>query len=138
MVRPRDAVAHWRCEVNPVTFTLPLRTENTLNGAQGFSKGAVMAAARKRKQQRELAEVVTRPRVSGIAFPVVVTLTRLAPSSGLDTDGLAASQKSVRDGVADGLGLVNDRDPRVEWRYAQRRTPRSMWGVEVSIVGGAA
>ena len=121
-----------------IVFVLPLRTENTLNGAQGFSKGAVMAAARKRKQQRELAEIATRPRVRGIAFPVVVTLTRLAPSSGLDTDGLAASQKSVRDGVADGLGLVNDRDDRVRWVYAQRRTPRSMWGVEITIVTGGA
>ena len=118
----------------PIVFVLPIRTENTLNGSQGFSRGAVMAAARKRKDQRALAEMATRPRVHGVVtFPLVVTLTRLAPSAGLDTDGLAASQKSIRDGVADGLGLVNDRDSRVTWVYDQRRTPRSMWGVEVSI-----
>jgi hypothetical protein len=61
------------------------------------------------------------PRVFGLTLAggVVVTLTRLAPSRGLDDDNLAASLKAVRDGVADALGLAEDRDPRVTWRYAQ-------------------
>jgi len=117
-----------------VIFILPIRTTNPLNNAQGFSKGATFAKARQRKQQRSIAEMATRVRVQGrMSMPIVVTITRLAPSSGLDSDGLAAAMKSVRDGIADGLGLANDRDPRVRWVLDQRRTPRSLWGVEIRI-----
>lgn len=67
-------------------------------------------------------------------FPVVVTVTRLAPSSGLDPhDGLGAACKAVIDGVTDGLGLTNDRDPRVTWKLAQERSPRGVYGVRVRI-----
>jgi hypothetical protein len=38
----------------------------------------------------------------------------------LDDDNLAAGFKSVRDGIADALG-IDDRDPRVTWAYAQQR-----------------
>lgn len=63
------------------------------------------------------------------AFPCVVLLTRVAPSSGLDDDNLSGSLKAIRDAMAEWLGL-DDRDPRVGWRYAQRRGP---WAVEVSF-----
>lgn len=52
-------------------------------------------------------------------WPLEVTLTRIAPRA-LDDDNLASSQKHVRDGVADALG-IDDRDPRVTWSYAQER-----------------
>lgn len=63
------------------------------------------------------------------AVPCAVTLTRVAPSNGLDSDNLQGGLKAVRDELAVWLG-VDDRDPRVEWKYAQRR---GAWGVEVSI-----
>lgn len=53
-------------------------------------------------------------------LPVDVTLTRIAPRE-LDDDNLAYAFKAVRDGVADALGLKNDRDPRVSWSYSQER-----------------
>jgi len=54
-------------------------------------------------------------------LPVRVTLTRIAPSSGLDEhDNLRGSLKPFADGVADWLG-VDDRDARIEWRYSQER-----------------
>lgn len=55
-------------------------------------------------------------------FPVegiVVTLTRVAPRSLDDHDNLRMALKAVADGVADWLG-VDDRDPSVKWKYAQR------------------
>lgn len=64
-------------------------------------------------------------------FPLVVTITRVAPRA-LDDDNLAGSQKHVRDGIADALG-IDDRDPRVSWRYAQRRGEPKQYAVEVSI-----
>lgn len=53
---------------------------------------------------------------------LLVTLTRVAPSSGLDSDNLASSQKHIRDGIADALG-VDDRDARITWSYVQQRGP---------------
>jgi len=107
-----------------VRVLLPLRTKSMLNGSQGFSRGAAMAAARLRKQQRGLVKLklVTPVFLSDVWLSegVVVMLTRIAPSDGLDDDNLRAALKSCRDGVADALGC-DDRDPRVEWRYGQRR-----------------
>ncbi len=121
-----------------VRVTLPLKTSSVLNGSQGFSRGAAMAAARRRRDQRAMAKLVVGMHVRSclVALPAVVTLTRLAPSSGLDDDNLRGALKSVRDGVADALGL-DDRDPRVSWRYEQRRThPRKTGAVELGTVKG--
>lgn len=106
-----------------VRVTLPLRTVSEANGQHGHWA----ARARRRKAQRGLACTVVGAhwRCSGLALPVVVVLTRIAPSSGLDDDNLRVALKSVRDGVADALGL-DDRDPRVAWQYAQRRPARRL------------
>ncbi len=112
---------------------LDLRTSNPLNNSQGFSKGATMAAARERKKQRSM--VLHRLSIArdGIeALPVTVTMTRVAPSSGLDFDGLTAALKSVRDGVAD-YYAVNDRDERIDWRYEQRRGRPHEYAVTIRI-----
>lgn len=62
-------------------------------------------------------------------LPCVVLLTRVAPSAGLDDDNLAGALKSVRDAVAQWLG-VDDRDREtVRYEYAQRR---GKWGVEIA------
>lgn len=62
----------------------------------------------------------------------VVTLTRIAPCP-LDDDNLAAAFKAVRDGIADGLG-IRDNDPRVSWRYAQRRGKPREYAIEADLV----
>lgn len=48
---------------------------------------------------------------------LVVRLTRIAPRM-LDDDNLAGGFKAMRDGIAQRLE-IDDRDPRVDWRYAQ-------------------
>ena len=58
-----------------------------------------------------------------------VTLTRCAPSRGLDSDNLQGSLKAVRDEVAAFLG-VDDGSPLIAWEYAQRRAD---WGVDIGI-----
>ena len=65
-------------------------------------------------------------------LPCVVTLTRIAPRA-LDCDNNQISMKAVRDGVADRLG-VDDRDPRVTWRYGQEKPdqPRT-YAVRITI-----
>lgn len=97
-----------------------LRTESEAN-ARGHWSGKAKRAA----DQRAVVAAVVRARVKP-TLPVEVTLKRYAPSVGLDDDNLRASMKAVRDGVTDALGLPDDRDPRVTWRYQQVRGP---WGV---------
>jgi hypothetical protein len=62
------------------------------------------------------------------ALPCTVTLTRTAPSEGLDDDNLAGALKGVRDAVAEWLGVDDKRTDVVRYVYAQRR---GQWGVEV-------
>lgn len=56
---------------------------------------------------------------------IVVTLTRVhPPGKGItDTDGLAATFKHVRDGIADWLGVDDSPRTGIEWRYTQRPKP---------------
>ena len=73
-------------------------------------------------------------------LPLVITLTRVAPS-GLDAgDNLPASAKACRDGVSDWLagGYLQgqDRQKGLEWRYAQRRGGVREYGVEIYIRQG--
>ena len=115
-----------------LAFTLSLRTKNPNNGAMGFSRNAAFAKVRARKAERSAAWAATLSAVGLTpALPVRVTVCRVAPSNGLDPhDGLGAALKGCIDGIADGLGLKNDRDPRVTWVLEQRRGP---WGVDVRI-----
>ena len=93
---------------------IPLRTINPLNQREHWRQRAVRVKAERTITSWSLVRE-TRP-----DLPVAVTLTREAERA-MDTDGLAASFKGVRDEVAAWLGL-DDADPRVEWRYAQRKT----------------
>lgn len=116
-----------------------VRTLNPNNGATGNSKLAGIIRSRERAKQR--ATTLNVMRAVGGSFgrfitnqSVVVTMTRVAPSTGLDPhDGLRAALKGPVDGVADWLGLKSDRDPRVEWRYAQRRGRRAEYAVEIIV-----
>ena len=89
--------------------------------------------AKRAKQQRQAADLLVRVALGGtfILFPVAVVITRIAPRA-LDDDNLAGACKSVRDGVADALG-IDDRDPRVKWAVAQRRGGPREYGAEVTL-----
>ncbi len=116
-----------------VDFEIPVRTVNELNGShQHWS-----VVARRRKHVRQAAMVVTIPHARRIPLPVVVTLRRLSAGV-LDDDGLRAALKSARDGIADALGLRDDSDPRVTWRYEQGKCARGRFGVRVRIEAAPA
>src|SRR6187397_1973211 len=101
------------------TVTYPMRTRNPANSSQGMTRGAMFAKARQRKAERAASYLHVLSLRPLPELPVVVTLTRIAPSSGLDCDNLRSAFKSVRDSVADALGLKNDRDAKVTWDYGQ-------------------
>lgn len=60
---------------------------------------------------------------------VLVSMIRIAPSSGLDDDNLRSSLKAVRDGIADALGS-DDRNPKILWEYSQTR---GEYGVDIDM-----
>ncbi len=106
-------------------FTIPLRTRSASNLREHWG-----SRARRTKRERSAARLIcaAAPRP-----PCIVTLTRLAPRR-LDDDNLASALKGVRDGIADAL-RVDDGDPRVVWRYAQRR---GGYAVDVEIASREA
>ena len=103
---------------------IPLKTESILNLREAWCKRAARA-----KKQRRCAKEMMPPRKP--EYPVAVTLIRISPRP-LDDDNLRGALKSVRDGVADWLG-VDDRDPRVAWCYAQRKGEPKVHAVEVEV-----
>jgi hypothetical protein len=111
-----------------ISIPIPNLKLTSLNGREHWRPKAARV-----KAQRSLVALVLRGTVVKQMLtmsPLVVTITRSAPSEGLDDDNLVGSAKHVRDQIADELGLPNDRDKRVTWRVEQRRGP---WGVHVQI-----
>ena len=108
-----------------IRVEVPIRTVSEMN-VRGHWAPRAQRAKRHRQTTRWALRTTSRP-----ALPCTVTLTRIAPRE-LDGDNLQASFKATRDGVADWLN-VDDRDPRVVWRYAQRRGERKRYAVEVRI-----
>ena len=62
------------------------------------------------------------------ALPLLVTLTRIAPSSGLDDDNLASAAKSCRDSFAEWIGVDDKHRDVVRYEYAQER---GAWGIRI-------
>lgn len=113
--------------VNVVLPGVHLRSPG--NGSHGH--WAVTAGVRKR--QRESAAWAVRAALRGCELGpfIMVTLTRIAPRA-LDDDNNVAAFKGIRDGVADALGC-KDNDPRITWRYAQKRGMPKEYAVEITI-----
>lgn len=113
-----------------LVLVLPLRTRNPLNGSQA----GYYAKARARKRERTLVALALRPQLAGLALPVRVLVTRIAPRELDAWDGLGAALKGCIDGVADAFG-VRDDDPRLAIEVAQRRGQPREYAVEVHITG---
>jgi len=102
---------------------LPIRTESpNVTDTEHWAK------RNKRNKAHKAACVL----VQAVPLPCIVNLSRVSPRE-LDDDNLVRSFKSVRDGIADRLGLPNDRDPRVQWRYSQERGKPKEYAVKVWI-----
>lgn len=112
-----------------IFVTIPVRTVSEANSHEHWRYRQKRA-----KTQKSAASILIQTSMhyrARMLFPLVVTLTRIAPRT-LDSDNLASSQKHVRDGIAMALG-IDDRDPRVEWRYAQRPGGKGEYAVQVCI-----
>lgn len=112
-----------------IRVLVPIHLESTLNLREHWAGRAKRNASHRAAAWFALKAAM--PKFDPAIMPCVVTLTRVAPRE-LDDDNLAACFKSVRDGVADWL-FVDDRDPRVQWKYAQRKGAVREYAAEIAI-----
>ncbi|MCH9837456.1 hypothetical protein K0U83_17465 [bacterium] len=110
-----------------IAVELPgLRLSSTLNSRTHWRVRSRLAKAARFLTRMKL-EFYPRP-----TRPVVVTMTRVSPGQ-LDSDNLAGACKSVRDGVADWMGVDDgqaERDGRVTWVCRQER---GKYGVRIVV-----
>jgi hypothetical protein len=109
-----------------IEIELPLRLFSVANLREHWAKRAARTKAHRRA-------AIAVPKHS---VPCIVTITRIGPKM-LDGDNMQHACKGLRDGIADRLG-VDDRDPAVEWRYAQEIARPKRYAVRVRIEDEAA
>ena len=105
-------------------YRLPIKLHNPLNGSHGHWS----AVAKRRKMERNAAFFATP---MGLKPPLVITLTRIAPRL-FDDDNLGAACKSIRDGIADRVG-IDDGSKLIAFKYAQRRGNVKEYAIEIEI-----
>lgn len=111
----------------PLFLRVPVRTVSEANSHEHWR-----ARQRRAQEQRGVALLVARGLGAPPSPPLVITLTRVSPRR-LDSDNLASSQKHVRDGIADWLG-IDDGDERLTWRYEQHTGPAGVTEVRVEVL----
>ena len=118
-----------------VTITLPIKTVSEANSHTHWRVRAKRAKAQRAAAKLSCAAPFAREgfvtEVFGMPL-LAITMTRISPSAGLDSDNLPSSMKHLRDGVADALG-VDDRDRRIVWSYAQERGPAKAYAVRIEV-----
>lgn len=103
---------------------LPLRLNNALNVRMHWAQRAKEA-----KWARQLTYARVYRHFFGRQLQYAITICRFGPKR-MDDDGLSASLKPVRDGIADAF-RVDDGDPRYTWRYEQQQA--AFYGVRIQF-----
>ena len=126
-----------RRRIPGLMVTLPIRTKNPLNGQMGNSRLAGIIRAGERAKHKEVSYLLVSAGLRGRqdlrqvkAF--TVTLTRISAGR-MDDDGLAASCKGTRDGIAEALGIDDGDLERLNFVYRQRKGPQKKHWVEALI-----
>jgi hypothetical protein len=110
-----------------VDFFVPVKTISTPNVREHWA-----VRAKRAKSQRSVARTKTAEAMRGVKLASAIVLLNRFGARKLDSDNLPAALKSVRDGVADAIG-IDDGDDAVVYEYGQfadRNMPR---GVQVII-----
>lgn len=111
-----------------ISISIPLKTISTANARLNRFKLAAMTKAQRSTTRHALAAVAFPP-----SPPMTIVITRIGPKL-LDVgDNLPISQKGVRDGVADWLG-VDDGHPELDWQYTQRCAGSKVYCVEIEVI----
>ena len=91
-----------------------------------------MARHRRVKKERAAVRAVLSQQEK-IELPVVVTVTRCSAGRLDGHDNLPFAMKGTVDEIAEWLGLPNDRDQRVEWKYEQKHADKITRGTIIRI-----
>ena len=120
-----------------ITAKVPVRLVNALNQREHWA-----VRSKRAKVQRSAAMSAMLMAIPGWMLdgdlaaagnpPITITITRRGGRR-MDDDGLTASAKHVRDGVADWLG-IDDGDQRLTWIVKQDKAPRGQHWVDVEVV----
>lgn len=111
-------------------FDIPIRTVSGMNSREHWRK-------RTKRVKAERHATLAAIHAAGLGDwqcirPVVVTLTRIGPTNGLDPfDNLPSSLKGCVDEIASWLGVDDRKDDRVKYECKQERGPK--WLVRVEI-----
>ncbi len=106
-----------------VNITIPLRTSPGLNAREHWTKRA------KRVGRERFAVGTALNGQPKPALPCVVTITRIAPSNGLDPfDNLPSSLKAAVDAFAAWIGVDDRKSDLVRYQCKQER---GAWGVRI-------
>ena len=113
-----------------VILTIPLRTVSGLNAREHWRKRTARVKRERKAVTDQLLALSLWARPP--APPVVVKLTRIGPSNGLDPfDNLPSSLKGAVDAIAAWLGVDDCKSELVRYECAQERGKE--WGVRVEI-----
>lgn len=122
-----------------ITFEIQIQTISVANSGHGWHW---YRSNKRTKREHDEAWLSTHEATINVSRPftscshVTVLLTRVAPRK-LDDDNLRTALKSIRDGVADALG-IDDGDDRITFNYDQGRRGRNEYAVIVDISTGRA
>ena len=125
-------------EAPGLVFEVPMRTGRGQNDREHWREKAHRIKREKEiislalKAYQPIAGVLLENLLENIAqqSPVLITLTRIAPSQGLDGDNLSGALKAVRDRIAKAMRVDDRESERLAWKYDQKRGP---WGVRVEF-----
>jgi hypothetical protein len=121
------------------SFTAKLKTVCLVNSREHYRVKAKRVAFEREEIGRAMRGALSERRpffiVDGRLFqPVLIKMTRVAPSKGLDDDNLYSALKGVRDSITEVLGLKDDSNQMLRFEVSQRTsTKRQGYSVEVSI-----
>lgn len=111
---------------------IALRVSNPLNAVRASSR---LARSRKTKIERRAGFLLVAASEKPLpALPVLVRLTRVGPGR-MDDEGVVASLKGVRDGVADALKVDDGDRARIRFEYEQETGRAYAVRVELRGVG---
>lgn len=129
--RAQRTATSTRTSTTPGPTRIVLAVEVPIRLVSEANAGGKLGAKIKRKSAVKAAVKMALPKLAGpFPLPATVIITRLGGRE-LDGDNAIRSAKSVRDTVAEWLG-VDDRDKRVRWVVKQ--APAWASGVRVKII----
>lgn len=113
-----------------MTFDIPLRTVSGMNDRSHWRKRAHRVKIERAATSAAIFKAGLR--AWALTAPLVVTLTRIGPTNGLDPfDNLPSALKGCVDEIASWLGVDDRKDDRVRYECKQERGPE--WLVRVEI-----